>query len=536
MSINAFSASPPFGQPMRKAVFAKKVHCLKNRHAWLANCHIEPAPGHLKLIADLCEQIDLIIPSSKSGKFKFFRVSHSFGGLMIYTTNINTHHERLRALRNCIEKCLDRAERTCPTCGMRQSEGVDEPRFSQFRCAEHRAGNGLFLEDFAAPMTPSRDLEDLKQELYPDGLQHPGIKEAIELIKAEVSTNDFTRELALPSQEDMATETTPTKVEVHLFELAAFDRFNRNISSRNKDHQYRLRLATEKIGKAGLNKRELQTLPNDWQEILIEFSARFPNFVNASELLNDHFALTSLGDRRITFPPLLLTGNPGIGKTEAARWLAEKFQMPFRVQDMANAQTNAAISGSDSSFSNAEEGIIFELLSYQPIANPILLLDEIDKVDQNLKFNPLAPLYSLLEPSSAKQFVDLAIKDIPIDASHINWIATANGTQHLPQPIVSRFIVLHIPSPTSEQTQVIAQNIYARLLSESSWGSHFFKQLSSDVKKTLEDQPPRNIRVLLTRALGSAARAKRDEILIEDINIEPTQSTQGIGFLANFHS
>ena len=535
MSINAFSASPPFGQPMRKAVFARKVHCLKNQHSWLANCHIEPAPGHLKLIAELCEQIDLIIPSSKIGKFKFFRVSHSFGGLMIYTTNINTHHERLRALRNCIEKCLDRAERTCPTCGMRQIDGVDEPRFSQFRCAEHRAGNGLFLEDFAVQRTPSRSLEDLKQELYPEGLHHSDIEEAIEIIKAEVSTNGSIAELP-PIQGVTLAEIYTANVEIDLFELAAFDHFKSNISNRNKDHQSRLRSASEKIANAGLNKRELQILPNDWQDILIEFSSRFPNFVCVAELLNDHFSLASLGDKRISFPALLLTGDPGIGKTEAARWLAEKFQLPFRVQDMANAQTNAAISGSDSSFSNAEEGVIFELLGYQPIANPILVLDEIDKVDQNLKFNPLAPLYSLLEPSSAKQFVDLAIKDIPIDASHINWIATANDTQHLPQPILSRFIVLHIPSPTSEQTQVIAQNIYAKLLSESSWGSHFGNQLSGDVKKILGDKSPRHIRILLTRALGSAARAKRQEIGIKDISIEPTQSAQGIGFLANFHS
>jgi ATP-dependent Lon protease len=535
MCTELFSATKPLHQPMQKATYAKKVQNLKGHHSWLDNCHIEPAPGHLKLIAELFKQIEIILPSSNRQKFRFFRVSHSFGGLLIYSTNINTHHERLRALRNCIEKGLDRAERTCPTCGLRQSEGIDEPRFSQFRCDEHRTGNGLFLEDFAPPITPSRNLEELKQELYPEGLCTSGIKEAIELVKAEVSTNDNAAKLAPPSQEDTAVEAVPTKVEVHLFELAAFDRFNRNISSRNKDHQYRLRLATEKIGKAGLNKRELQTLPNDWQEILLEFSARFPNFANVSELLNDHFALTSLGDRRITFPALLLTGDPGIGKTEAARWLAEKFQLPFRVQDMANAQTNAAISGSDSSFSNAEEGVIFELLSYQPIANPILLLDEIDKVDQHLKFNPLAPLYSLLEPSSAKQFVDLAIKDIPIDASYINWIATANDIHHLPQPILSRFIVLNIPSPTPEQTQVISQNIYAKLLNESSWGSHFFTQLSGDVKKILENKSPRNIRVLLTRALGSAARAKRREINIKDISIEQTQSAQGIGFLANFH-
>jgi ATP-dependent Lon protease len=533
MNTQLFSATKPLHQPMHKATYAKKVHDIKSQHSWLADCHIEPAPGHLKLIAELFKQIEIILPSSNRQKFRFFRVSHSFGGLMIYNTNINTHHERLRALRNCIEKCLDRAERTCPTCGMRESSGIDEPHFTQFCCNEHRAGNGLFYEDFVAATSTARNIVDLKRELFPDGLRPPEIDDAIEIVKEELIAKDITPEL--PTISPAAVETIPRSVEIHLFELAAFDHFKKTISNRNKDHQNRLGSAAEKIVKAGLNKRELQILPDDWQQILSKFAARFPNFVSIAELLNDHFCLASLGDRRICFPALLLTGEPGIGKTEAARWLAAQFRLPCRVLDMANAQTNAAISGSDSSWANAEEGAIFELLGYQSTANPIVVLDEIDKVEQNLKFNPLAPLYSLLEPSSAKHFVDLAIKDVPIDASHINWIATANQIQNLPQPILSRFIVLDIPSPTPEQTRVIAQNIYVKLCSESPWGSHFSDRLNDQVLNLLGDTPPRSIKFLITRALGSAARDKRNEIQIHDITIETTRCSQGIGFLAHLH-
>lgn len=452
---------------------------------------------------------------------------------MIYTTNINTHHERLRALRNCIEKCLDRAERTCPTCGMRESSGIDEPHFTQFCCNEHRAGNGLFYEDFVAATSTTRNIEDLKRELYPEGLHRSGIEEAVELIKEEAMASEIATEAYVTAPTDLVI--TPNKVDIHLFELAAFDHFKREINNRNKDHQSRLRSAAEKIKKSGANMRELQTLPNGWQAILTEFSLQFPNFIKVAELLKDHFSLSSLGDGRISFPALLLIGEPGIGKTEAARWLAEQFQMPFRIVDMASAQTSSIISGSDSSWSNAEEGAIFELLAYQAIANPIIVLDELDKVEQGLKFNPIAPLYTLLEPSSAKHFVDLAIKDLPIDAGHINWIATANNIQGLPKPILSRFSLIDIPTPTPEQTQAIAQNIYTMLRSESSWGNHFVDHLSDDVKKLLGNTLPRTLKFLIHRAFGCAARANRREITINDIPIESINQIQTVRFLKNLH-
>ena len=64
-----------------------------------------------------------------------------------------------------------------------------------------------------------------------------------------------------------------------------------------------------------------------------DFEAAFPNFRELAEVLRDHFALSSLGDRRANWPPVLLVGPAGIGKTEAARWLADWMSLPFRVLD-----------------------------------------------------------------------------------------------------------------------------------------------------------------------------------------------------------
>ena len=114
--------------------------------------------------------------------------------------------------------------------------------------------------------------------------------------------------------------------------------------------------------------------------------------------------------------------------------------------------------------------MVFELLAYQPLANPVMVLDELDKTDQQRQYDPLAALYTLLEPRSARDFIDLSIRDFSIDASHVNWIATANSIEGIPAPLLSRMTVLHVLALTPEQVAHIARQIYGRMRAESPWG------------------------------------------------------------------
>ena len=175
--------------------------------------------------------------------------------------------------------------------------------------------------------------------------------------------------------------------------------------------------------------------------------------------------------------------------------------------------------------------MVFELLAYQPLANPVIVLDELDKSDQQRQYDPLAALYTLLEPRSARDFIDLSIRDFAIDASHVNWVATANSTEGIPAPLLSRMTVLQVQAPNAEQVAHIAQQIYGRMRAESPWGSIFAPKLDEQVVEELKGLPPRSLGLALKRALGRAAREERDHIRVSDLPDMSSPNRKPIGFI-----
>lgn len=285
----------------------------------------------------------------------------------------------------------------------------------------------------------------------------------------------------------------------------------------------------ERIKRAGHGSRQLGLLLPDWKALLDEFAQAFPNFHELAELLRDHFALSSLGDGRVS----CWSARRALVKPRRHAGWHDQLVLPFRVFDMASTQSSSPLAGSESFWSNSEPGQLFELLAYQPLANPVVVLDELDKASNGRpQYDPLAALYTLLEPRSARDFIDLSIRDFSIDASHVNWMATANELEAIPGPLRSRLTVLHIQAPKPEQVRSIAQSIYNRLRDESSWGTAFADRLGNDVLSRLQALPPRSVRLILQRALGSAARDDRGVVQVQDIRPLVEISRRGVGFVS----
>lgn len=185
-----------------------------------------------------------------------------------------------------------------------------------------------------------------------------------------------------------------------------------------------------------------------------------PHFGEVIDLIEGQFLMARELGHPVRLPPLLLAGAPGVGKTHFTLDLARALERPIQRHSFDASHTGDALTGTDRHWANTEPGLVFNAVCLSDRADPIVLLDEIDKTTAYRSSNPLAPLHSLLEPVTATAVQDISA-GITFDASHVFWVATANDLQNVPAPIQSRFRIFHIQAPTAEQAIELAQTVAA---------------------------------------------------------------------------
>ena len=316
----------------------------------------------------------------------------------------------------------------------------------------------------------------------------------------------------------------PAKVKVFDFDM---------VRAAKSDAQNRGRLE-DNLGlilKTESEYRELSRVDNGIAQQVQALAENFPNFASTIEYVVEQIALSSLtDDRAFAMQPILLTGPPGVGKTAFVKALAEVIGVQFKTVDMASMTSGFVIGGSSSKWAEGSEGVVLNVIRTGQYANPIVLLDEIDKVSENMQHDPLGPLYSLLEPVSARAFVDEAV-GVQMDASNIVWIATANNIDDIPKPILSRFFVMHVDKATGQDARKVVQSVWSSVLSQSKWGHNFGHALSEDVVALLAEEAPRDMKRLMLMACGHVALMRPPvngellELTVFDINSKSAEKT-----------
>lgn len=308
-----------------------------------------------------------------------------------------------------------------------------------------------------------------------------------------------------------------------VYDVSAVDRALNELSPGASEG---LKSTYEKMLKAGGTRFAVK--PSGVQA-LDELYDELPNF---AEVLNDikkHIALCASSSDPMELPPMLLLGEPGIGKTHFCRRLAQLLATGYGFASMSSVTAGWVLSGASSQWKNAKPGKVFDTLLHGSYANPVFVVDEIDKAGGEAQYDPLGALYSLLERDTATEFVD-EFAEIPIDASSVVWIATANDESHIPEPILNRVNTYSIQAPDHDGSRRVAQMIYAEIRCGHGWGKSFPEAPAPLVLDRLAEMGPREMRRAIMNAFGSAKLAHRDEIQVDDIERTRTPKKQRIGF------
>lgn len=309
-------------------------------------------------------------------------------------------------------------------------------------------------------------------------------------------------------------------------------------------HLYRLDEVEKKLGK--LPPREHESLRATYERMLEMGSERFqvkpsglpamehlydelPNFHEVLDDLKRQLALCSDSRDALEITPMLLLGPPGVGKTHFAREIAQLLGTGMGFVSMSSMTAGWVLSGASSQWKGARPGKVFETLVDGQYANPVMVVDEIDKSGGEHAYDPLGSLYSLLEHDTAGAFTD-EFAEVPIDASQVIWVATANDVRGIPDPILNRMNVFDIEVPDEAAARKIASKLYRSIRADHDWGQRFEPELSEPVLAEMSRCAPREMRRALMTAFGNAKLDGRYTLEVRDLP-EQGNRRQSIGFV-----
>jgi len=270
------------------------------------------------------------------------------------------------------------------------------------------------------------------------------------------------------------------------------------------------------------------------------------DILNAEAILNeDHYGLEKPKERILEYlavqklvkklkgPILCLVGPPGVGKTSMARSIAKSLNRQFVRISLGGVRDEAEIRGHRRTYVGAMPGRVIQGMKTAGTANPVFLLDEIDKMAMDFRGDPASALLEVLDPEQNNTFSDHFI-EMPFDLSNVMFITTANSLHNVPRPLLDRMEVLNIPGYTELEKLQIAQ----RYLLPKQKRDHGLEQeelqLSEEalmlvVREYTREAGVRNLEQQVAALCRKAAKAIVSDADLQSIEVDSAKVKEWLG-------
>ena len=246
-----------------------------------------------------------------------------------------------------------------------------------------------------------------------------------------------------------------------------------------------------------------------------------------SILDEDHYGLTDVKERILESlavmqlnpeakaPILCFVGPPGTGKTSLGQSIARAMGRKFERLSLGGLHDEAELRGHRRTYIGAMPGRILQSVRRAGVSNPILMLDEIDKLGQDYRGDPSAALMEILDPAQNKEFRDNYL-NLPYDLSHVLFITTANTLDGIPKPLLDRMEVLELSGYSDMEKQAIARQYLVPRQQKESGLTEAQLNISDDALHAMIRRYTREAGVReLERVIGRLAR-KRARLVVGD--------------------
>lgn len=265
----------------------------------------------------------------------------------------------------------------------------------------------------------------------------------------------------------------------------------------------------------------------------------------AQETLDrDHYGLEKVKKRLIEYlavrklnpdgrgPILCLLGPPGVGKTSLGQSIADALGREFARISVGGIRDEAEIRGHRRTYIGSMPGRLIQEIRRVGTRNPVIMLDEVDKIGNDFRGDPASALLEVLDPRQNHEFVDRYL-DVPFDLSQVIFISTANTIYPVPAPLRDRMEVIHLPGYTEEEKLEIASRyLVKRQLKENGlkvkqcrWGRIALRKVIEDYTR---EAGVRN----LEREIGSVCRSVAAKVALHaktEVKITPEYVEEVLG-------